>query len=224
MSVNEAYYQFSLLLNKNSERKNIEIGKENFVILYNREIQRWLAEFIEKNMNSDNIFTIAELLVHDFELEKISSNNSHTHYKIPDDFFQVLAGNSYSKVTKGQCTGVIYNFFKKPNDFNIQIEDKFLKPSFEWERGLGEIFSHGIVIYTGDFTIQNSYIAYFKVPPKIDMEGYTHIDGSNSTNIDPQISDYLVGQVIDRVVVEVTREFSDQLGFQLAETRKQITI
>jgi hypothetical protein len=224
MSVNEAYYQFSLLLNKNSERKNIEIGRENFVILYNREIQRWLAEFIEKNMHSDNILTIAELLVHDYELEKTSIDGNHIHYKVPEDYFQILAGNSYSNVTKGSCTGIIYNYFKKPNDFNTQIEDKFLRPSFEWERGLGEIFSHGIVIYTGDFTVQNTYIAYFKTPPKIDMEGYIHIDGTPSKNIDPQISDYLVGQVIDRVVVEVTREFSDQLGFQLAETRKQITI
>jgi hypothetical protein len=224
MSVNEAYYQFSLLLNKNSERRNIEIGRDNFVVLYNRESERWLSEFIEKNMRSDNIFKISELLIHDYKLQKISTTNDHIHYILPDDFFSILAGNSYSNVSKGSCTGVIYNYFKKPNDFNIQIEDKFLKPSFEWERGLGEVFNHGIVIYTGDFTIQDTFIAYFKTPPKIDMEGYIHIDGTPSKNKNPELSDYLVGQIIDRVVVEATREFSDQLGFQLAETRKQITI
>lgn len=224
MLVKEAYYQFSLLLNKNSERKNIEIGKENFVVLFNREIQRWLAEFIEKNMHSDNILSIAELLVHNYELEKIGTKSTHIEYKLPVNFFQILAGNSYSNVTKGNCTGLVYNYFKKPNDFNTQIEDKFLRPSFEWERGLGEVYSQGISIYTGDFFIENSFIAYFKLPPKIDMEGYIHIDGTQSKNQDPELSEYLVGQVIDRVVQEVNREFSDQVGFQLGETRKQITI
>jgi len=80
------------------------------------------------------------------------------------------------------------------------------------------------MIFLNDFTIDDTFIAYFKAPPKVDMEGYTHIDGSISKNKDPGMSDYLVGQVIDRIVVEVTREFSDQVGFQLAETRKLITI
>ncbi len=224
MLVNEAYYEFSLLLNKNSERKNIQIEKENFVILFNRESQRWLAEFTEKNTHSDNILTIAELLEYDYSLEKISTHNNHVHYKIPEDYFQILPGNSYSNVKKGECTGVIYNYFKKPNDFNIHIEDKFLKPSFEWERGLGEIFNNGIVIYKTDFEVIDTKITYYKSPSKIDMQGYIKIDGSTSKDIHPTISDYLVGQILDRVVSEVTREFNDQVGYQMAETRKKITI
>lgn len=224
MLVNQAYYEFSLLINKNSERKNIQIDKENFVLLFNRESQRWLAEFIEKNINSDNILTIGELLVHDYKLEKTSTKSNHVHYKVPEDYFQIMAGNSYSNVKKGSCTGIIYNYFKKPNDLNIQLEDKFLKPSYEWERGLGEIHSDGIVIYKSDFDITDTFITYYKIIPEIDMSGYIKLDGSHSTDKHPQVSDYLVGQIIDRVVVEINREFNDQVGFQLSQTRKEITI
>lgn len=224
MSVNEAYYEFSLLLNKNSERKNIQIEKENFVLLFNRESTRWLAEFLEKNTHSDNVLSVSELLVHDFTLEKIKETSTQVHYKIPEDYFQLLIGNSQSTVTKGSCVGIIYNYFKKPNDFNIQIDDKFIRPSFEWERGLGEVFGDGIVIYKEGFEITNTKISYYKAPSKIDMAGHIKIDGATSKDINPNISDYLVGQIIDRVVVEINREFNDQVGFQLAETRKQITI
>jgi hypothetical protein len=224
MLVNQAYYELNLLVNKSSERKNIQIGKDNFVLLFNRESQRWLAEFIEKNLNSDNILTIGELLVHEKKLEKLSTKTNHVHYKLPDDYFQLLAGNSYSKVKKDSCEGIVYNYFKKPNDLNIQIEDKFLQPSFEWERGLGEIFSEGISIYKTNFDIIDTYISYYKNVPEIDMEGYIKFDGSMSKDIHPQISDYLVGQILDRVAIEILREFNDQVGFQLGQTRKEITI
>jgi hypothetical protein len=224
MSIKEAFYHFSLLLNKNSERKNINIEPENFVLLYNRESKRWLAEFIEKNNSSDNIHTIAELRVDNFKLTKNLTNSNFVSYNYPDDYFSILSGNSYSVVKKGNCVDKIYNYFKKPNDFNIQTEDKFTRPSFEWERGLGETYQNGITIFKTDFEILDTYISYYRQPLEIDSEGYIKIDGSNSKNINPDLSDYLVGQIIDRIVVEVNREFENQVAYQLSETRKQITI
>ena len=224
MLINQAYYEFSLLLNKNSERKNINIDIGNFVILYNRESSRWLAEFIEKNQNTDNILTIGELLIHECKLQKIATKSNHVYYKLPEDYFQLLAGNCYSLVKKGDCSGIIYNNFKKPNDLNSQLSDSSTIPSFDWERGFGEITSDGVVIYKTNFDIQDTYISYYKNVPEVDVEGYTKLDGSISTNKHPLIGDYLVGQILDRMVVEVTREFGDQLGFQLGQTRKEITL
>ena len=216
MNLADAYYEFSLLMNKNSERKDINIDKLNYIVLYNRESKRWLAEFIERNNNSDNIFTISELLVQDYKLVKTKTDTDKVEYKYPDDTFKILEGNSYSKVKSKTCSGIVYNYFRKTNDRNIQLEDKFTKPSLKWERGLGGLYSDKIVIYKTDFDIEESFISYYKSPKTIDVK-------NPDFDMDLDLSDYVIGQINDRIVSEVYREFNNP-GFNLAKTRETITI
>lgn len=218
MILRDAHYEFNLLLNKSAERKDINVDIINYAVYYNRESKRWAAEFIERNNSSDNIFTLSELLVSDFELKKKQTSDSKVDYLVPDDFFRILSGRSYSEVTSLECKskGIIYNWFKKPNNWNIQLEDKFTAPAFEWERGLGDISKDTITVYKTNFNIDKTYISYYKLPVEVDLNNV-------SPDFELELSSYLVGQINDRIVSEVYREFNNP-GFNMAETRKQITV
>ena len=216
MNIKDAHYEFSLLLNKNSERKDINIDLLNYIVLYNRESKRWLVEFIERNNSTDNILTLNEFLINKHKLDKLKTNVNSVEYSYPDDFFRILVGNSYSTVKNKSCTGIVYNYFKKPNDLNIQIEDKFTRPSIEWERGLGDLYKDKIVIYKTNFDIVDTFISYYKKPKTLDLNNPDLVS-------DLEMSDYLVSQINDRIVSEVYREFNNP-GFNLAKTREQITL
>jgi len=215
-NVNELYYEFSLLLNKNNQNKNVNIEKHNFVYLYNREALRWLNEYLNTNNNSDNVFIISELLVKDLELKRIENTNEYSVYEIPEDLAYLLPAESKSYV--GNC--ILYNYIKKPN-VNIYLEDKFTKPSLAWERGLGELVDRGIIIYKNNFEINKTVITYYRTPKKIDMQGYKHYDGKESSDINPDVSSYISSEIINRVVTEINREFEDQFGFQVSKEREQ---
>jgi hypothetical protein len=215
-NVNELYYEFSLLLNKNNQNKNVNIEKHNFVYLYNRESLRWLNDYISNNNNSDNVFIISELLVKDLELTRIENNKEYSVYEIPSDLYTILPAESKSYV--GKC--ILYNYIKKPN-LNVYLEDKFTKPSLTWERGLGELVDRGVIIYKDNFEIDKTVISYYKTPGKIDMQGYKHYDGRESEDINPDVSEYISSEIINRVVTEINREFENQFGFQASKEREQ---
>lgn len=215
-NVNELYYEFSLLLNKNNQNKNVNIEKHNFVYLYNRESLRWLNDYISNNNNSDNVFIISELLVKDLELTRIENNKEYSVYEIPSDLYTILPAESKSYV--GKC--ILYNYIKKPN-VNVYLEDKFTKPSLTWERGLGELVDRGVIIYKDNFEIDKTVISYYKTPGKIDMQGYKHYDGRESEDINPDVSEYISSEIINRVVTEINREFENQFGFQASKEREQ---
>jgi hypothetical protein len=215
MTLNDAYYEFSILVNKNSERKDINIDKINYAVLYNRESLRYIAEFIERNNSSDNIFTISEFITTS-QLFKNSVKKEFVEYDLPEDFFKILPGKSYSEVT-GDCgSGIVYNWFKKPAGFNSYLEDDSSTPSFGWEQGLGELEGNKIIIYKTDFEIDKTFISYYKKPVKIDLK-------DPDFNLELNVSEFVIGQINDRIASEVLREFGSPL-YNVAETRKQITI
>ena len=72
MTVYELYYKFKLLYNKNNESKEINIPIEHFVILYNKECESWLADYIRTHKHNSEIFKINELISSDIELKEIS--------------------------------------------------------------------------------------------------------------------------------------------------------
>ena len=215
-TVNELYYEFSLLVNKNNQNKNINIKKENFVYLYNRESLRWLNDYINTNNSTDNVFIISELLVKDYQVDRIENTKEYSVYKIPENLATLLPSESKSYV--GKC--ILYNYIKKPN-INISLEDKFVKPSLAWERGLGELVEKGIIIYKDGFEIDKTLITYYRIPKPIDMQGYRHINGKESEDINPDVSSYISSEIINRVVTEINREFENQFAFQTSKDREQ---
>ena len=82
MTAQELYYDFHLLLNKNNELKDINIEAPNFVRLYNREAERWLADYIKNNNNSDKFINLDYFIKSDHYLERVSSTPTQDIYKL----------------------------------------------------------------------------------------------------------------------------------------------
>ena len=218
MTAQEVYYQFHLLFNKNNESKEVNIPVENFIILYNREAEIWLRDYIKVNKVDSEILKIAELIRSEYRVKELSSNNDRVVYEIPKDLFDIIPGTIKS-ITKKPCSGIIYNTVFKIENISIVLADKFLRPSINWERGVATLSDNKLFIYTRDFTIDNTVISYYKKFKHIDIEGYTKFDNTASQNIDPDYSDFIIGQILNKVVLEVQRQYQDQVGIQVAKDR-----
>lgn len=217
MTSEELYYTLNLLVNKNNENAEIYVERENFVLLYNREALRWLADYIVNNNSSNKIDHVQNLIVRSHKLDKVSDNSSYTSYALPENFFIPVIGDFRSKTS---C-GIIYNWIFKPNDVNVALEDKMTRPSAAWERGVASLAEDQVVVYKQDFDIVESLFSYYKKPRAIDLVGYVNLENKQSTNVDPDINEYLCNQILDRVAAEIKREWPSTAEFQLAQTRER---
>jgi hypothetical protein len=220
MTTKELYYQFHLLLNKNNENSNVNIEIPNFIILFNRESKRWLLNTIDKYNSGENILNLQEFLVVDKKVNKVETKKDKVTYSLPDDYLTITYGNNYSLAEKSNCINKLFNYFPKPNDLNSYLEDKFKRPSFNWERGLAVLSENKLIIHKNeDYNLIDTFISYYKIE-KIDLEGYTNVNGNSSVTINPKISDEYLELILDKIVTEITRQFDNPKDLQIALQRE----
>ena len=51
------------------------------------------------------------------------------------------------------------------------------------------MLANNLNVYTKDFDIERGVTTYYRFPKDIDIDGYVRIDGTASTNIDPEGTD-----------------------------------
>jgi len=205
------------LLNSNVLFQNVRIERENFVLLFNREKDRWLSEKIDKANSTDDVFDLQSHYVIGEKLKRTKSSTNKIYYSLPDDFFNLTSSNSIAK--KGGCTGTIINYPVKPKDELEIVNDSFNSPSFEFEESVCNITENQLAVFFKNYTIEDTYLSYYKQIAPIDLEGYTNIEGIPSTTISPKLEDFYLEQILDGCVLETMREYKDQLGFQLSNER-----
>lgn len=218
MTVQELYYKFKLLYNKNNEAKDINIPIENFVLLYNKIQEDWLREYILLHKSTSEIFKINELIKNNFEAEPVSETKERIEYLLPEDYFDIVIGSIKSKPSN--CSNYIYNFLYKNEDLNSILTNKFTRPSISWERGVASISDGRLIIHLNNFSIDKTLFSYYIKPQKIDMEGYIKFDNTHSKDIHPIYSEFITHNVLEKVVTEVQRQFENQVGFQLSKDRE----
>ena len=140
-------------------------------------------------------------------------------YFAPDDFFQIYG--TYSIISTKECSGIkIFNYEKKPGNIIPILEDRAEGPSFEYEEAPFVVGGDKVRVYKGDdYNIDKTFINYYRVPLKIDMEGYTHFDGTISTNVDPELDDDNCVQILEKLAVEISRQTTDGEKFQFDKDR-----
>lgn len=217
MSSQELYYQFSIILNKNYSQKNINYDKGNFVKIFNRELLLWLDDYIDKNSSNSNIRNIQGLITVNEKLKLISKGDRYNTYSLPDKFFDFI--DSYSVCKKDKCVINISNFIEKPKLIQEALVN--VVPSFDFEETLCNIAGEKLLIYLGDFEINDAYLSYYHIPQKIDLAGYRNIDGTYSKDVDSDLEEICQYQIINRTVTEVMRQFENGNGFNLSSTRPQ---
>lgn len=219
MTVQELYFRFSLLINKNDTNEGVKIPEANFVLLFNSEALRWEGEELKKDEDNIDVNMIELFWVPDKLLKVKQVHKEFIEYFAPDDFFQIYG--TYSIASTKECSGIkIFNYEKKPGNIIPVLEDRSEGPSFEYEEAPFIVGGDKVRVYKGDdYNIDKTYINYYRVPQKIDMAGYTHFDGTESTNVDPELDDYSCVQVLEKLAVEISRQTTDGEKFQLDKDR-----
>jgi hypothetical protein len=219
MTVQELYYRFSLLINKNDTNEGVKIPEASFVLLFNSEMLRWLGEELKKDSDNIDINMIELLWVPNKPLQVSRIEEEFIEHLAPSDFFQIYG--TFSIASTKECTGIkIFNYEKKPGNIIPILEDRAEGPSLEYEEAPFVVGGDKVIIYKGkDYNIDRSFINYYRIPKYIDIEGYTHFDGTQSTNVDPELDDYNCVQVLEKLAVEISRQTTDSEKFQFDKDR-----
>lgn len=218
MTVHELYYKFNLLFNKNNEYKGVNIPIEEFVIIYNKESEAWLLDYIRQNRHNSDILKVEEFLVSHFKLDMVSSYSDRVEFKLPLNLLEIVPGTISS--LGGSCGLKIFHKLVKPEELQSALFNQFTKPSLSWQRGVARVSNDNLVVYLGDFTVEDTEISYYKQIEPIDVAGYIRIDNTPSEDKDANYSDFAAHQILNRVVTEVHRIYTDQVGFQFAKERE----
>lgn len=214
----EIYKLFSLKLNKNDSNEGINILPGVFILLYNIEAKKWLADKLTQDADNVKLTGLESLLISDFELEELDKKDDWVSYKLPDDFYE--HASSFALVNKGNCVNQkIFYFEKKPLGFSAILADDSNKAQFEYEEAPFIITKETIKAYVDGYDISSFKFSYYHFPTPIDIAGYRHADGTLSTDVNGELDDYSINEILDRLVLEVQRETENQEGFSYAKDR-----
>lgn len=214
----EAFKRFQLKINKNDTNTDVDINKGEFVLLYNEQKDIWLMEKIEAYESSDDVQELQEVQVKYKPLVLSFNEKSYDAFVLPEEFFSYIS--SYSTCTDGTCSDVIVRHIPiKPRNENMLLESANNEPSLEFEETIVDLSDNKLFVYKKDFDILTTLVSYYRKVGSIDIEGYVKLDGSLSSNINPDISDVYVDEILNRCAKEVMRRYESPDSFQLAQER-----
>lgn len=220
MTPNEAYKKFLLKVNKNDTNGNIKVPKSQFVILFNEQKGQWLDSIITDFEGADYIEGIEELLDLDVPLVKQNSSLIKDGFKLPDNFFR--RATAYAVASKGECKeNPMVIWFIKPKNRDVYLQNSNLQPSFEYQETIAIVNSGQVSVFKKDFNVDEVYLSYYRRPLDLDISGYTHIDGTQSTDIATDLSDDNTDIIINRTATEALRNYESTEQVQLAMSRPQ---
>lgn len=213
----DAYKIFQSKLNKLDTGDSIDISQGEFVLIYNEVQNKWFEDKY-REISKRYIDDVQILIEPNINLGKPVIKDGYSEFNLPNNYFDYI--RSYSKASRGNCRNrILYNEEVKIVNLSNYLKDSFYSPSFDYEYTLVTLSKDKLQVYTTDFVIDSVFFTYYRYPKQIDLEGYTK-NGIPSTNINPELSDRLVTQVIDRCVIETQRRYMDIEGFQLSQTRE----
>ena len=219
MTALEAYQSLLEKVNRNDTNSNIHVPRGRFVNLYNQQRLVWLGNKLEEYKASQKLDELSDLLEDDVELNRVDNRRDHSRFKLPEDFYEF--SSSYSLASKGDCTDrVLVNWEIKSSDKQVALRDENNNPSFEYEETLAIISKGMLSVYFSDFSVDRCFLTYYRVPNKIDLEGYVRLDGTPSKTSDPELPDELVDEILDYCYKEIMRSNQNIEGFQLAKDKK----
>lgn len=226
-------YKLDQRLNKLSSNQHQKIPIENKILALN-EAQ---VKLIKKKLNPNNPLQLGfngnkkryedlENLIESAEqnqltLEIADPKLNKWSAKIPDkESKYMFYVDSYLIADKGDCKDkIVYvnSDLTSHSDVTVLLNNSNYKPSFEYQETFCTISSSHIEIYTdGSFTPKKLYLSYIRYPKKIDIEGYEDFDGSDSTNSDCELKDYLEDELLDLTQQELAMNIENIAAVQFA--------
>lgn len=218
MTSREIYKRFLLKINKNDSNDGVNILPSHFVLLFNTQRLVWLGERLRDDADNAKLDRLQELVSTDVQLPVKKEHDSSVDFTLPEDLYRYIS--SYSLASQDKCKKrKIFNFEQNTLNLTAVLADAFNRPNFKFEETPCIQKSGTLKVYFEDFKIESVFLSYYRQPKAIDIAGYRKIDGSASVDADTDLSDENIDEVLNRIAVEVLREYQDGEGFQLAKDR-----
>ena len=209
------YIKFLLKINKGDTQFNISCDKARYVLLINECKNRWVEKHIKSkdSILIESLQEIVETVNYDSGIDK----DSYIEYELKEDFYESISAQCTAE--KNGCKKKLFSREIKNQNKNFFEFDENLKPDFNFEWTFHTIQSNKLKVYKTDFNINKIVFSYYKVLPDFDVEGYTKIDGTLSTNTPLPLSQQYFDQITNLAVEEFMRDFENINGLQIAQNR-----
>jgi len=207
MTIQEVYLRTLQKVNRNLGSNNILLDKGRFVLLYNKcQVDRILEVY---RLNDDRIREIQMFLVTNETLAPLTNQELTTPFDLPPDYLEL--SNAYAFADKGKCKDKKISLFEiKDKNANEIAFDEYNKPSFEYRESSFIIAEDKLHVYrVDDFNYTRAIISYYKYPRQVDIDGYIRIDGTPSSDIQPEGDQDFIERVIDKVAFEFAKNNED---------------
>ena len=107
-------------------------------------------------------------------------------------------------------------------DINRLLVDEFWKPSLEWGETLCTLQNKTLKIYTDNFTVITVKLVYYRKPVLINIgTGFTDINGTPTTNVDPEFQNSSLIEILNATCVILSGDTSDQWNYQTSSAQTQ---
>lgn len=191
------------------------MDRARFIQIFNDEQVRLVRSFLDKR-NDNRIKYIQKLMVYDKDLTKKNDYSApkSASFSFPSDYMEFV--NVVATFKKGECEAIDFNLWETKNeDVQELLADEFNKPDFEFRETFYTVGEDSVKIYVGDFDVTSARMTYYRYPLKVDISGYIHVDGSQSSDIDPELDDRLVAQILNMVEKQFGLNESEYNRYQL---------
>lgn len=215
MNIVDCYLRALQKAEENMTNGGIKLDKARFVQLFNDEQNR-LVRYILDKKNEEDIRYIQKLVVYSKELSKKSDkeNPDSSLFSIPDDFFAF--SNVSGVFSEGECTVTDFNMWEVKNEnLHELLADEFNAPSFDFRETFYTIGEDFIRVYKKGFSVDSVFMTYYRYPKSVDIEGYIKSDNTNSSNIDPELDDKLIGIILNMIEKQFALNESEYGRYQL---------
>lgn len=165
-----------------------------------------------------NVDDIQQFLIE----RKITGVSKHGYFlssALPTDYF--FFNRILPICKKGDCQGVLLES-QLVEEANVPsyLFDWSTQPSFEWRETFHTITGGQIRVYTQDkFIVQNVLLTYFRKPQQVDVIGYTHEDGTDSSNINMEFKDDVAEIILDEAAAILAADVEYYTASQVEQGR-----
>lgn len=233
MTVQEMHYDFKFKFDKvdSLDKPNFTPAEIDWIL---NEAQNLVLKTKYSGNNAQRTgFEVSQKRIDDLKTLHIKSPTQQQPGLVPvqsvGDLYEVkLSGLAFpyfvltrgrALVTKDGCGSKVISLESTQTDDLNDVEGSpFSKPSYQWGelpitfgRSDSAANDDGSIYFDtqGEFTVDEVYLDYLKLPSKIYLGTYTYIDGTTPVQSACELPEAVHSEVVDRAVAEVSRIVED---------------
>jgi len=235
--VDSLLYKIDQKLNKLSSNEHQQISLEDKILALNEAQIKLIKQKLDGQNTVSGLgldafkkrYEDLEKLIESYEDHKLQLSETNKELNkwtaslsgvSPAYMFYV---DSYILASKGKCKDrrvKINPDLARHGDIQILLANDHTKPSFEYQETFNIISSDEISIFTdGTFIPSDLYLSYIRYPKYIDKTGYVKFDGTDSTDVDCELKNYLEDELVDLTVENLAMYTENASAASAAEYR-----